>query len=208
MPRPTSTRTSRSGFFRRNEKISGSRTVMSRGIFPSSSLYGSGRSRIGENALNRPTPDVLLRPNRISLGSGDTNQQALMYRVSDQDGAVEVGRHGSVRNPGKPSHHIGKSRHGAKTPSGMAAMSGNGMMDRGPEHLHQPPDGNGSHEHDQQSRTARRCLAGSIRSALFSGDEPDALGGYRDRSEDLILGADVLGRQRLVGRSQAPLSCP
>ena len=89
-------------------------------------------------------PNVLRRPSRTSQGSEGTNQRALMYRVSDQDGAAEAGR-----------PRTGRTSHGAKKQSGLAAMSGNGMMDRGPEHLRQPPDGNGTPEHGQQALTAR-----------------------------------------------------
>ena len=145
---------------------------MSRGIFPSSSLCESGLTRIGANARIRPMPDVWPHLSRTSLGNGGSTPQAPMHRVSDQDGAaVEVARNGSVQNQGKLSPHTGMNSHGAKEWSGQAAMSGHhGMTDRGPEHHLQPPDGHGCPEHDQQSRTARRCLVGSIRSALYDRD--------------------------------------
>ena len=163
MRHQTSTPPNRCEFFRRSARTCGSEAVIARGTCPSSSRSESGLSRIGASALHRPTPGVLRHPSPTSPGSAAC-RQALMCRVSDQDGAAAAGRLTTGRNS---RGFLAKRR------SGVAAMSGNGRDSHGPEHLRQPPaklgpamrmPGSGGHEHDQQSRMARRCFTWSIKS--------------------------------------------
>ena len=125
---------------------------MSRGIYPSSSHFESGPSRIGASVRNRPMRGAVPHPSRSSLGNEDSTLLAPKYRVSDQDGMISIAMaagmhgwlHGSVKNPGKLSPHTGMNSHGTRS-SGQAEMSGqHGTTAHGPAHLRLPQeDGHG-----------------------------------------------------------------